>query len=152
MRTFSIGRKVYSTDMLIAYVNLFKVKSKMISLQSFINDLNFHCWSDEKKNKITPNMVLKNPKRYKYHYERIIKADLSYPIIKSNGYILDGMHRLTKAIMKKKKTILSIEITSSILKKFLITDKGLSAVDYNKEFDIILLFNKRFCLKNTRHN
>jgi disulfide oxidoreductase YuzD len=41
-----------------------------------------------------------------HHMERILNADLSYPIILSEeGYIMDGVHRLLKCKFLKKDTI-----------------------------------------------
>lgn len=41
-----------------------------------------------------------------YHWKRVEKADLSYPIIlDSSGYICDGWHRVAKAILQGKTTI-----------------------------------------------
>ena len=41
-----------------------------------------------------------------YHWKRVEKADLEYPvIIDSTGYICDGWHRIAKAILEGKTTI-----------------------------------------------
>ena len=37
--------------------------------------------------------------------ERVLKADLSKPIIIYRGFVLDGKHRITKSILEKKETI-----------------------------------------------
>lgn len=51
---------------------------------------------------ITPNQVMTEPTRYAEEHQRVIDADLSYPIdvIRHKGrwMILDGIHRLTKAV------------------------------------------------------
>ena len=45
-----------------------------------------------------------------HHMERILNADLSYPIILSEeGYIMDGVHRLLKCKLLKKDTILCVK-------------------------------------------
>jgi len=50
---------------------------------------------------LTPNDVIKFPEKYQEEYDRIMKADLTYPIdiMKNKGHwlILDGLHRLAKA-------------------------------------------------------
>lgn len=41
-----------------------------------------------------------------YHYKRVEKADLSYPILLDDrGYICDGWHRVAKAILEGRTTI-----------------------------------------------
>jgi len=41
--------------------------------------------------------------------QRVIDADLSYPIILDNdGYVMDGRHRLAKALLEGKKTIKAV--------------------------------------------
>ena len=57
----------------------------------------------------------KNPS----HYQRIERADLKYPIniyfFKGSWKILDGVHRLCKAIMEGKKTIAVCKITPAMI-------------------------------------
>jgi hypothetical protein len=58
-------------------------------------------------NVLTPQMVLDNPdkdKEYKKHSKRIKKANLDKPILirKESGDIIDGYHRLCKALAKDK--------------------------------------------------
>lgn len=55
-----------------------------------------------KKHGLTPKEVMKNPKKYSYHYKKILNADLKHPIDiiktqKGKWDILDGLHRLVKA-------------------------------------------------------
>ena len=51
---------------------------------------------------ITPNQVMGEPERYAEEYLRVIQADLTYPIDifhhKGRWMILDGIHRLAKAV------------------------------------------------------
>lgn len=57
------------------------------SLEHFLDDL---CWGDAP---FSPRDVVT-------HTDRILKADLSYPIILSQcGVVMDGMHRLAKAVL-----------------------------------------------------
>lgn len=37
--------------------------------------------------------------------KRVLDADLNYPIIIYRGYVMDGKHRLAKALLQGKKTI-----------------------------------------------
>jgi len=57
---------------------------------------------------LKPSDVIIFPKRYQEEYHKIMKSNLSYPIDimanKGRWLILDGLHRLAKAkILKKKK-------------------------------------------------
>ncbi|WP_421723579.1 hypothetical protein [Bauldia sp.] len=51
---------------------------------------------------ITPNQVLADPVRYAEEHERLTKADLTYPLDvyfhRGRWMILDGVHRLAKAV------------------------------------------------------
>ncbi|MEX0647325.1 MAG: hypothetical protein WEA56_16465 [Balneolaceae bacterium] len=44
------------------------------------------------------------------HYRLIQEADLSFPIILSEeGRVMDGMHRVAKAVLEKKRTIKAVQ-------------------------------------------
>jgi hypothetical protein len=64
--------------------------------------LNVPFWEDAEGNiTIAPNDVLNSPAAYPEHYDRIINADVSFPIHimpNKNGkwLTLDGLHRLAK--------------------------------------------------------
>ena len=52
------------------------------------------------------NWQLKNFRDYLAHYKRVTEADLSQPIIlRSDGYIMDGWHRIIKALYKGLKSL-----------------------------------------------
>ncbi len=49
---------------------------------------------------------------YIYHASRMNKADMKYPIILDNkGYICDGWHRVTKAIIEGRTIIKAVRLT-----------------------------------------
>jgi len=58
---------------------------------------------------LTLRELIKNPEKEPGHYEKIQKADMKYPIkiyfFQGAWRILDGVHRLCKAIMEGRKTI-----------------------------------------------
>ncbi len=58
---------------------------------------------------LTLRELLCNPEKQSGHYEKITRADMQYPIhiyfFRDSWKILDGVHRLCKAIMEQKKTI-----------------------------------------------
>jgi len=58
---------------------------------------------------LTPNQVLAEPEKYREEYERILKADMQYPLDimfwKSRWLLLDGLHRLVKAKQQEKQKV-----------------------------------------------
>lgn len=75
-------------------------------------NLDLPFWEEEKIDdwNLTLREVIQNPKHYPNHYQRILKADLTYPICiakSKNGkwFVLDGTHRLAKAYIDNLKTI-----------------------------------------------
>ena len=150
VNTFSDDKKIYSVDMMFAYVNIFKPKTINVKLSDLTKHLEDNCWCDPEKkvNKLTPLMVLDNPTKYKNHMKRIKEANLKYPIFMYNDWIIDGMHRITKAKLEGKKSLKAINFSKNIFKKFLINSKGEwnKAVDL-KEYELIQLFYKKFCNK-----
>ena len=100
------------------------IKSKRIYITKVVHNLNKDNWTIYEKNKpiyLTPIQVLKNKKKSEYHYEKIQTADTSFPILvyKDNDDwdVLDGLHRLAKLVLKKRKTVVVKIITPEILKK-----------------------------------
>jgi hypothetical protein len=59
--TFSDNKKIYSVDMMLAYINLFIPEYKKIQLNLVINTLNYKGWSCDNINNYSPKEVLKNP-------------------------------------------------------------------------------------------
>lgn len=54
---------------------------------------------------------LANFKSFLYHYKRIKNADFKYPIILSpDGVIIDGWHRIAKAVIEGKETINAVAL------------------------------------------
>ena len=52
------------------------------------------------------NWQLKNFRDYLVHYKRVNEADLSQPLIlRSDGYIMDGWHRIIKALHQGLKSL-----------------------------------------------
>ena len=76
-----------------------------LPISAFEDSLSSKFWDDKDGNDISPYEVLDNPEKAPYHIQAIKKADLNYPLIvsKSNLDVLDGLHRLCKSILLKKK-------------------------------------------------
>ena len=148
VRVCFYGNNLYSVDMLIAYMDIYKPKSSKVNMNTFTDLLNFKGFMDESGNKeYSPIDVLKNKKKYPYDYELIVKSDFKYPVVMHNGNIIDGAHRLAKAYMLKKKTINVYYIDSKLLNKFLLDNKGdLDKVSKIPLYELILMFNKKFNL------
>lgn len=144
MRTFSYGKNIYSVDMMFAYINMFKPKYVKVDVVDYIKTLDFPVWKDNKKS-FSPKDVLANPKKYADHYKRIKNVDLNYPIIIANNTIVDGVHRLTKCYIQKKKNINVYIFDKPLLKKFLLDkNKNYHKVKKLTVNDLIELFYSRF--------
>jgi len=146
MNTYSDNKNIYSVDMMIAYVNLFKPKYVKINVDDLIHNIECECWGDPTNNiRYSPQDVLKNPKKYKNEVERINNANLRYPIMVHGKNIIDGVHRLTKSAILNKKTMRVYIFDSALMKKFIIDKKkDWQKVDKIKTREIIELFYKNF--------
>jgi hypothetical protein len=146
--TYGNNNKIYSVDMMIAYINIFKPKSITIKTDSLRHHLDKKSWGNPiKKIYYSPAMVLSNKTKPKYKKEvdRIKGADLKYPIIMHGKHMVDGMHRLTKAIMTKKKSIKVYKFNTTIMNKFLVDkDRRYGKVDKMNVYEFIQLFHKKF--------
>lgn len=71
-------------------------------------DVPFH-WHKGGIYNLTSKEIIENPDGHREEYERIMKADLSYPIDimenKGRWLILDGLHRLMKAYIQGLKRV-----------------------------------------------
>lgn len=138
-------KKVYSVPMMHMYFNTIgkddpihkiKINKDFAKEDHFGYDTRFSL-----------NDIMKNKKMYKEDYDKIKKADLKYPILinESADSILDGRHRIAKAILNGKDTIKSYIVPKSLLKKFLISSNlNFKKVDKLTTSDIEKLFDKRF--------
>ena len=107
-RTFSDNDKTYDVEKLWAITKDNKVDETSVkSLEKRLKDL---CWG-KKGSKYSAHDVLADKKKYKEDYKRILEADLEYPIMIHNGYIVDGVHRLAKAYLDKIATIKTQKIS-----------------------------------------
>ena len=146
-RTYSNGKKIYSVDMMFAYINMFKPAAKNIPIKKLVKHLAYHGWGNPHKKgiKFSARDVIADPKKYKKHYARIKKADLTFPIIVHKNTVVDGVHRLAKSYTEKKDNIKIYDFDAKLMKKFLINDKGdWEFVDHLETHDYIELYCKRF--------
>jgi hypothetical protein len=81
---------------------------------------------DGQRFKVTPNQVATTPMNFRPHYERVMAADLDYPIhlvaYRGRLVVLDGMHRLLKAHFLRRRWIEGKIATAAQLKECVATD------------------------------
>jgi hypothetical protein len=144
VKTFSDGKRVYSVDMMLAYINIFKPKVIKVPVADLEHSMDSKGWWDGKQMYSAAD-VLKNPKKYKEEMKKIEDANLNYPIIIKDKKIIDGVHRLSKASMQKKKYIKCHEFTKDLLWKFrLPKDYDWRKKNKLEPNELIELFWKRF--------
>ena len=150
-QTFSDDKKIYSVDMMFAYINIFKPKYTKIKIDQLLHNLEYKGWGDPKNNLFySPKQVLENPKKYKDEIKRINDAELKYPIIVYNDNIVDGVHRLSKSYLLNKKTIKAYIFDDKTIKNFIIDkNKDWNKVDKIQIYNYIELFIKKFNLLET---
>ena len=154
---FTVDNTIYESSMIISYINLFKPPKTSIKMSSKIiqdNLIKKEWFTPKYKNGISVLDVIQNKKKHKEHYERMLDAELKYPIIiwKEKNLIIDGNHRIGAALIRDKKTIKAYELTTAQMKKFAIV-KFTNEEDYWEKYNslntnnYIELFYKRFCKK-----
>lgn len=157
--SFSNDNAIYSVDMMFAFLIKYKHPITKIKMDEMLDLLNVPVWGDPTGTKYSAMDVINFPTRYALDYKRIIKANLSYPIIVSydDGYIeiVDGMHRLAKAFLQGKKEIDAYFFDKDLMDKFKLIDisrddqdLAWEQVDSLQPYQIINLYNERFCTKN----
>ena len=146
-KTYSSNKKIYSVDMMLAYLNIYKHPTISVPVSKLLNTLEEKVWGNSsKKIYYSPNDVIKNPKKYKNEMDKIKKTNLKYPIIMDEKDVIDGIHRLSKAYLQDKKYIKAYIFNKKLMKKFLINSKGdWNKVDNLQTHDFIKLFYKKFC-------
>lgn len=147
VQTYSDNKFIYSVDMMFAYIYFNKPKYQLIPVNDLLKTLEYDGWGDPIKNiKYSALDVINNPKKYKDDFNRIKKADLSYPIILSyDNNIVDGVHRLTKSYLEKKDNIKAYKFDKNTMKKFIIGKYGeWNKVDNMNTYNFIILYEKRF--------
>ena len=144
-QSFSDGDKIYSVDMMFAYINIFRPKKSKIDINTLMHNLGYTCWGGPNGRKYSPMDVLNNKGKYPKEVSRIKKADLKYPIILNGDNIVDGAHRLTKAMLKKQKYINAYVFSKQDMKLFLVDKtRNWSKVDKIEIHQYIELFYKNF--------
>jgi hypothetical protein len=156
-QTYSDGNNIYSVYMMHRYVNEHKEPIYEIPIRSFKHYIQYQIWGDWSNpygsDRWSISDVLKNKEKYQRDYKNIQKANLKFPIVTvKNPFeqyaILDGNHRLGKAILNKRKIIRGYVFTDpKLIKKFKIfsqTKKNWTKLDAMTKKDFDVLYGKRF--------
>jgi hypothetical protein len=150
-QTFSVGKRIYSVDMIHAYIQLFEPVVVGMPLDVLEYCMHIKSWNDRGllSSSFSAQDVLDNPKKYEQDFERIKNANLKYPIIiwnRANGhYVVDGIHRIAKAIGLKRKKINAYIFDEVLMNKFLVDRKGnLKRVEDMPMSETISMFHERF--------
>jgi hypothetical protein len=119
--------KLYSTDMMIAYTNIFKPPIIQINVQDYEKSLYNKIWWSFTENKhISAMDVIENPDKDEDHrvqYRDMQIAELKCPILlDEDGNIINGYHRLSKAYIQHKKKISAVIMTNDIINKCKLSD------------------------------
>lgn len=70
---------------------------------------------------LSPN--IENMKSFVSHMQAVIDADLSYPIILDDeGFVMDGRHRIAKALLEGKETISFVRFDETPSHDFEVTE------------------------------
>ena len=92
-------------------------------ISAFQNELTRECWTDTNGKRITPQQFLDAYRavgaenfasaypKFSKHATQVAEADYSFPIIVLGAHVLDGTHRLVKAILENQDTIKAKVIT-----------------------------------------
>lgn len=149
VQTYSDNKAVYSVDMMFVYLKYHKHPVTKINVSDLVKTLEYQGWGNPSKGiRYSALDVLEKPKKYPDDYERIINADLSYPIIITKNYIVDGVHRLTKAHLEGKKSIRAYVFDAKLMKKFKLANKTKDVwkkINRMYIYELIDLYHKRFC-------
>lgn len=99
-----IDRYWYAIDWDVAAIWALELPVNEISVEKLIWQMDVPVWpdADGAPYAVTPNQVLQNIGQNRREYDRVLKADLRYPIevfqFKQRLMILDGIHRLARTI------------------------------------------------------
>jgi hypothetical protein len=150
MSSYSNGNLIYSVDMMFIFLKEHEHAYSVIPINYFEHIFSQTCWGDPRGFKYSPNDVLASPEKYQRDYNRIINADLSYPIIISKNsndkyIIIDGVHRLSLCLLNHNDFINAYMFDDTLLEKFMINNEGnWDYVDSMDQLFITGLYNERF--------
>ncbi len=119
--TFTDARGTYNVDLILEWVSKNTLPVSDLPVESLSNFLSFDTWGDTGAK---PSSNLKHLLEDPVHLKRVHLANLEQPVILTNfNIIVDGVHRLSKAVYEGHPTIKAIYIDQSILETFKIDRK-----------------------------
>jgi len=161
-QTFMDGHNIYSVDMMIAYIRLQTPHIFHVKMEDFVGQLHKNIWGIPSKGiRYSPMSVITNPQSNQTEYNKILRANISFPIILSpRGDLIDGIHRVSKVYLKRASgekgaddfQLRAVMFDEALMARFLIS----SSLDWNKvnnmkAFDFIELYSRRFAPRRTTH-
>lgn len=146
---YSHGDDIYSVDMMIAGVNLFKPPYGIYQMEDFQDKLKLNVWGDpiDPSKEYSPEDVLFHQELYPEEVKRIDDADVNIPILIDPHFnIIDGFHRLAKLYEQGSEKVRAITIPWSVMDLTLLRDDGdWKKIDEEiKSYTLIELFVRRF--------
>jgi hypothetical protein len=152
IKTYTDGKNIYSVDMMLAYLNTKGHPVEKFPVNTFLSQLEQPVWGEWSPKNVLDKM---DAKKYSENSERIKKADLSFPIIITGNRtsatrahtIVDGYHRISKAILEEKKDIQAHVFDQTLMNKFIL-NKDMNFVKVHQHtsiHEILELWAKRFC-------
>ena len=144
-KTYHDNKNIYSVDMMLAYINTHEHPITKIKIEELEPQMEENVWGDW-----SPVTVLEKraTKKYANDVKRIYEANLDYPIIVTAKHtIVDGYHRVAKAMLHKNKEVRAYVFDSVLMKKCIV-DKNMDFIKVHQQTsisDIIELWNKQFC-------
>lgn len=154
-QTFMDGNNIYSVDMMISYIRLQSPHIFYVKMEDFVDQLKKNIWGNPSKGiRYSPMSVITNPSSNQHEYDKIMRANISFPIILSpRGDLIDGIHRVSKVYLKKINgdkqadnfQLRAVMFDDTLMAKFLLS----STLDWKKvhsmkTFDFIELYARRF--------
>ena len=106
-----------------------------ISLSKFAPMFNSKPWKDDHGERFGPIDVFNDGPRFPEHLERIHAADLSYPILIEHDFqIIDGFHRMAKAVYNHRKHNKHTKTTEGKIKARILSPEQLQYGMYQNLF------------------
>ena len=140
--TYTNATGAYSIDMLIRWVNEFKIKGKVYPIDDFKIAMGQNVWGSG-KNMSAPVEVLLHPEKHKDDHAAIMASNLKYPILFTGKEVVDGYHRIAKTMMLGLPTILAIYVPDKVWRSCYLT-KHVDDVDNMTAYGIMELYDTRF--------
>jgi hypothetical protein len=116
--TFSDSVSIYDVDQILRWATENKNQWVKVETSHFLGYMASDSWSEPEDESTSSNLKYFS-EHSSSHYKRAMKADLSYPIILTNFLeIVDGVHRVFKAVHEKIDHINAIFIDRRDLNRF----------------------------------